>query len=164
MQTETSRPRTAGARPAARRPVAATALIVVLLVQAVGAMAGGGALVAAPDGGIMKMPVSYLAGSPFHDYLVPGIVLFVVLGLGPLLTAVALLRRPAGGRLAVLNPFPRQHWAWTLSGVVGVGLLIWIAVESTIIPFSFLQPLYAAVGAVIVALTLMPSVGRFYRR
>lgn len=165
MQTDTTRPRTTAGRPAGgRRPVAASALIVVLLVQAVGAMAGGGALVAAPHGGIMKMPVSYLAGSPFHDYLVPGIVLFVVLGLGPLLTAGALLRRPAGEALAALNPFPGQHWGWTLSGVVGVALLIWIAVESATIPFSFLQPVYAAVGAAIVALTLAPSVRRFYRR
>jgi hypothetical protein len=59
-------------------------------VQAIGAMAGGGALTAAPSGGLMKMPVSYLSGSPFPDYLAPGIVLFVVLGLGPPLTAVAL--------------------------------------------------------------------------
>jgi len=151
-------------RPAgARRPAAATALIVVLLVQAVGAMGGGGALIASPDGGLMKMPVSSLAGSPFPDYLVPGIVLFVVLGLGPLLTAVALLRRPAGGALAALNPVRGQHWGWTSSGIVGVALLIWIAVEVTIIPFSFLQPAYAAVGAAIVALTLTPSVRRFYR-
>jgi hypothetical protein len=164
-QTDTTRPRATGDRPAAeRRPATATALVVVLFVQALGALAGGAALVAAPDGGVMNMPVSSLAGSPFPDYLVPGIVLFVVLGLGPLLTAVALLRRPAGGVLTALNPFPGQHWSWTLSGGAGVALLIWIAVEVTIIPFSILQPVYAAVGAVIVALTLASSVRRFYRR
>jgi len=146
-----------------RRPSAATVLIAVLLVQAVGAMGGGAALIAAPDGGVVKMPVSYLAGSPFHDYLVPGIVLFVVLGLGPLLAAVALLRRPTARALAALNPFPGQHWSWTLSGVVGVALLVWIAIEVAIVPFSALQPLFAAVGVAIVALTLTPSVRRFYR-
>ena len=66
--------------------------------------------------------------------------------------------------LAALNPLPRQHWSWTLSGIVGIALLVWIAVESTIIPFSFLQPLYAAVGVAIVALTLAPGVRRSYRR
>lgn len=39
------------------------------------------------------MPLSLLTGSPFHDFLVPGLVLFTVLGLVPCLLVVALLAK-----------------------------------------------------------------------
>ena len=32
--------------------------------------------------------------------------------------------------------------------MIGVGLVIWIAVEALIVPYSFLQPFYGAVGVV----------------
>ena len=155
----------AGRRSAAlARPAAATALVVVLIVQAVSGLAGGAALIASPRGGVIHMPLSQLEGSPFHDFLIPGVILFVVLGLCPLLTAVALLREPAIAPLEALNPFRRQYWAWTAAGVIGVGLLIWIAVEVAFIPFSALQPFYAGVGVVIIALTLRRPVRDYYRR
>ncbi len=159
-----TRPATKAPSPATARPVAVTTLIAVLLLQAAGALAGGAALMASPRGGIIKMPLSFLKGSPFHDFLIPGVILFVVLGLCPLLVAWALLRRPPAAVLEAINPFRRQYWAWTAAGVIGVGLLIWIAVEATIIPFSILQPFYAAVGLGIILLTLRHSVRDYYRR
>ena len=147
-----------------RRPAALVALIVVQLFQAVGALGGGAELVASPRGGIIKVPLRDLNGSPFSDFLIPGIILFVVLGVGPLVVAWALIRRPPSATLEALNPVRHEYWGWTLSGVIGVGLVIWIAVEVLIIPFTFLQPFYAAVGIVIVLLTLAPSVRAFYRR
>ena len=147
-----------------RRPAAVVALIVVQLFQAVGALAGGAVLVTSPKGGIIKMPLSSLKGSPFSDFLIPGIILFVVLGVGPLVVAWALLRRPRSAALEAVNPFRHEYWGWTLSGVIGVGLVIWIAVEVLIVPLSFLQPFYAGVGLVIIALTLAPPVRAFYRR
>ena len=151
--------------PAAQpRPAALIALVVVLIAQGIGAVGGGLALVVSPKGGVVKMPLSYLQGSPFHDYLIPGSILLVVLGIGPLVAAWALLRRPESAALERINPFRHEHWGWTLSGVIGVGLLIWIAVEVTIIPYNVLQPVFGAVGLVIVALTLLPSVRRACRR
>jgi hypothetical protein len=119
---------------------------------------------ASPKGGIIKMPLSNLDGSPFKDFLIPGIILFVVLGAGPLVAAWVLIRRPRSTALESVNPFRHEYWGWTLSGVVGVGLVIWIAVETLIVPYNFLQPLYAGVGAVIIVLTLVPSVRAYYRR
>jgi hypothetical protein len=147
-----------------RRLAALVALIVVQLFQALGALGGGAVLVASPKGGIIKMPLSYLNGSPFSDYLIPGIILFVVLGIGPLVVAWALIRQPRSAALEAVNPFRHEYWGWTLSGVIGVGLVIWIAVEVLIIPFNFLQPFYGTVGTVIIVLTLLPSVRAYYRR
>ena len=133
------------------------------MLQGLGGLAGGIALLAGPQGQIIHLKTADLAGSPFHDYLVPGIFLAVVLGVGPLVTSWVLIARPASAALERTNPF-HEYWGWTLSGVIGVGLLIWIAVEVTIIPFNVLQPVFGAVGLAIVVLTLWPSVRTFYSR
>jgi len=103
-----------------------------------GALGGGLVLILAPRGEIMPLPLSALAGSPFHTYLGPGLILFSVLGLGPLVAA----------RLAWL----RHPFAPVAAIVVGVALLIWVAVEIAIIGYSNqppLQAIYLTLGAAI---------------
>jgi hypothetical protein len=95
----------------------------------------------APRGEIMPLPLSALAGSPFDTYLVPGLILFGVLGLGPLVAA----------RLAWL----RHPLAPTAAFVVGAGLLIWVAVEVAIIGYSNEPPLQAIYGILGVAIVLI---------
>ena len=58
-----------------------------------GALFGGGALILAPDGHLLGMPVKLLAGSPFPSFLVPGIILFGLIGVAPLMAAAITLRR-----------------------------------------------------------------------
>src|SRR6478609_755398 len=117
----------------------AKAAVVLEILLSIGALSGGLALTVAPRGEIMPLPLSALAGSPFDTYLVPGLILFGVLGFGPLVAAgLAWLRHP-------LAP--------TAAFVVGVGLLIWVAVEVVIIGYSNeppLQAVYAILGATIV--------------
>jgi hypothetical protein len=115
-----------------------TALVLEVLLS-IGALGGGLVLIIAPRGEIMPLPLSALAGSPFDTYLVPGLILFGVLGLGPLVAA----------RLAWL----RHPLAPTAAFVVGVGLLVWVAVEVAIIGYSNeppLQAIYGILGVVIV--------------
>ena len=78
MTTEPHRP------PLSRLAKVSLALEVLL---GIGALAGGLVLIVAPRGEIMPLPVSALAGSPFDTYLGPGLILFTVLGLGPLVAA-----------------------------------------------------------------------------
>jgi hypothetical protein len=59
----------------------------------VGAVCGGAALVARPDGVILGMPAAVLDGSPFRDFLIPGAVLALVIG-GANLAGVACLSAP----------------------------------------------------------------------
>lgn len=132
---------------AAPRTVAVWILIVLLFVQAVGAIGGGAVLVISPDGDIMHMPTSQLDGSPFDSFLIPGLILLIVLGIAPLVAGVGLLLRRA--------------WAWWLAGVVGCGLLVWIAVEMTIIDYDWLQPAYFGMGLAIILACLPPSVRRY---
>jgi len=134
MTTEPHRP------PLSRLASASIALEVLL---GIGALGGGLVLIVAPRGEIMPLPVSALAGSPFETYLGPGLILFTVLGIGPLVAARLAWRRSP---LAPIAAF-----------VVGMALLIWVAVEITLIGYSNrppLQAMYLVLGLAITAVAL----------
>ena len=120
-------------------PRVAKVAVVLEVLLSIGALGGGLVLMIAPRGEIMPLPLSALAGSPFDTYLVPGLILFAVLGLGPLVAA----------RLA----WVRHRLAPTAAAVVGAGLLIWVVVEVAVIGYSNeppLQAIYAILGVAIV--------------
>ena len=65
----------------------------------------------------------------------------------------------------MINPARKMHWAWTASWAAGVITLIWISVETILLGYiSFLQPIIAAYGILIIALTLLPPTRKYYRR
>ncbi len=107
-----------------------------LLLLGIGALGGGIALVAKPDGSVMQFDVALLAGSPFSDYFLPGVILGGLFGVGSFAVAtLGLLRR----RIA---PF--------LAFAIGCAQMIWIVVELAVIrELSFLHPTFFVVGLVI---------------
>jgi hypothetical protein len=46
-----------------------------------------------PTGGFMQMPLSFLEPTPFKNYLIPGIILFLVNGLFSIFTLYMVIRR-----------------------------------------------------------------------
>ena len=120
-----------GIRPAAGSWRAGA--VILLLFLGLGALAGGIALVAAPDGSAMQFSTSLLEGSPFTDYLVPGLILGGLFGLGSLVVALLAVRREP---LAPLLAFG-----------IGIGQMIWITVELAIIrEFSPLHVIMFSLG------------------
>ena len=121
------------------RPVmnrAGKTVVSLLILLGIGALAGGVALVAKPDGSVMQMPVRLLAGSPFPDFFVPGLILGGLFGVGSVVVTVIGLRR---WRIA---PF--------LAFAIGCGQMIWIVVELAIMKeLSVLHPIYFGLGLVI---------------
>jgi hypothetical protein len=123
-----------------RQPLSrvAKAALALELILSIGALGGGLGLMLAPRGEIMPLPLSALAGSPFDTYFVPGLILFGVLGLGPLVAArLVWLRHP----LAPAAAF-----------VVGAALITWVGVEVAIIGYSNeppLQAIYMVLGVAI---------------
>ena len=105
--------------------------------------AGGLALMFGPSLGSFGItpPAALLEGTPFDSYLLPGLILFGVVG-GTHLVAFVLLRRwhPAAAAAA---------------SVAGCGLLIWVFVQMVIIPFSFLQAVYFGCGLLELVLVLL---------
>lgn len=141
------------------RPVALVVLIVLLSSQGMSALVPGLMMLLEPTGGLLGTDVSLLQGSPFRDFTVPGLLLAGVLGMGAWFVAASLLFQPAWHSLERINPIPHQRWPWLAAVTYGVGLMVWIGVQVAMIGFgSSLQPIFFAVGALIVAITFVPSV------
>jgi hypothetical protein len=138
-----------------RRPAAVLVTAGVLVLLGVSALLGGMAMLtggAPPEGWLDDIPM-------IDSWVVPGLVLAVGFGAGSLVTAYGVLRRP---RWAWLEPVERgvgQHWSWLATTVLGLGQVVWIALELVFLPeSSFLQAGYALVGLVLLLLPLSPRV------
>lgn len=111
------------------------------------AILGGFGLVSDPSGAEMDVSLVLLKNSPFSNYLIPGLVLFIVIGVGNVLSGiVTFLRLRHAGKIAVLS---------------GVFLVLYMTIEVGFIGLlNFSQPLYFVLGAVelILGLTLSRSV------
>jgi hypothetical protein len=98
-----------------------------------GAVAGGLGLVLKPGGENFGMSIEALKNSPFSTYLVPGIVLLVVNGLGSLVGAAA--------------SFARYRRAGDTAMVLGVFLVAWIILQVYwLAAFHWLHALYLGLG------------------
>ncbi len=146
------------------RPFIVWVLIALHILLGINGVGGGGAFILAPDGSLMGMPLSFLDNSPFPDFLIPGIVLFISLGIFPLAVAFSIWALPAWRWPDRVNPFKQTHWSWAASIAVGVIAIVWIAVQVLIIPLSFLQILIFCWGVVILLLTLLPAARSYCSR
>lgn len=102
---------------------------------ALGAFFGGWNLMTDPTGSSMQMSSEWLKRSPFHNYLIPGIVLFSVNGLGSLVASIL--------------SFMRKNIAGWLGIGFGAFLFLWICVQVYYMGLTiFLQPMYGGIGLV----------------
>ncbi len=124
--------------PARHLPATAwLTLAVAGLVLGPAAIFGGWLLATSPDGSAMQMPLHWLQHTPFADYLVPGLILLCVFGIGSYVVVTAgLLRLKAAPYLAF---------------GLGAGQLIWIGVQLAMIRtwHPVMHPLLIVVGAVL---------------
>jgi hypothetical protein len=110
-----------------------TFLGLVQLFVAIGAIPAGYLFFSAPDGSRMGMTTEALVGSPFKNYLIPGIFLFSVNGILNLLCSVF--------------SFYKYKYAPVFGIILGAVLIMWVIVQVYSIGLShFLQPTYLFVG------------------
>ena len=121
-------------------------LVIMELATGAAAFAGGTLLVAAPGGSLLRADPAVLAGTPFTDWRVPGLLLAVLVGGGYLFT----------GWWQASN---RWH-ARELSIFAGVGLMAFEAAEFGWIGFQPLEAVFALVGATIITLAWRNATGQ----
>lgn len=125
-----------------------TLLGALLAFGALNAFAGGYYGLSGAEG----VPREWLAGSPFSDYVVPGLVLFVVVGGALALAAIMVFRG---------HPLARA-----IACAAAAVLLVWIVVQVAIIGYvSWMQPATFAAGLLMLLLiSLLPSTASTGRR
>jgi hypothetical protein len=113
----------------------------ILVFTGLNAVVAGAFFVIDPTGAKMGMGYEYIAKSPFKDFLIPGLTLFLVNGIGSLAGAyLCFAKKPAAG------------YAGTALGAILCG---WIFFQMLWVPFSVLQPVMAGIGVVEAALGLL---------
>ncbi len=130
------------------------------------AIGGGAALIISPSGKLLGgLPLSVLKNSPFDDFLIPGIILFVILGLFPVLLIFALLKKADSPFAEHFNLFKDMHWSWSFSIYVAFALIIWIQVETIYVQgVGWLQTFYMLFSIPLIFVALLPQVRTQYRK
>ena len=99
------------------------------------AVLNGFGLVSDPSGTKMNVPLELLKNSPFTNYLIPGLVLLIVIGVGHVLAGIV--------------TFLRHSYSGNISIFFGALLALYMITEVSFIGLvNFSQPLYFVLGAV----------------
>lgn len=128
------------------RPISFWLVLLLLGQLSLRAVIGGAALMIAPSGTLVGVPLGPLANTPFHDFVLPGLVLFLVFGLGSALVCYGL--------------YANRRWAWPGVITVALALLVWISVE---VMLGFTRPtVYVNIGTAIglIGIAIYPTVRR----
>lgn len=96
----------------------------------------------------LGLPLEWLDDTPFQDYLVPGVTLFTVFGIGSFVVVFGILTRRA--------------WAWIAAVGLGVAQIGWIGIEMFLLRMIHpLHVVYGGLGVVLVSLATRPSVREY---
>jgi len=137
-------------------------LLVLQLFLGICAFAGGSLLILKPDGSLLGMQSGWLNHSPFHNYIIPGLILFTFSGLFPLFTFVGLLLRPDWKWADAFNIYHTMHWSWTYSFYSGIVIIVWITAQLILTQFFWLQPIILFTGVFIIICTMVPAVINYF--
>jgi hypothetical protein len=109
----------------------------------------GMSFLADPTGVAMGLPRGWIEATPFGSYLVPGLYLLLVNGVGMLVLAALTVRR---------------HWlAPWLTGTLGVGMIVWILVQIAVMPETMILTwvfLGVGIGLGVIALFWLHRTGQ----
>jgi len=99
------------------------------------AIAGGLQLIIVPNGSEMGMSTEILSHSPFDNFLIPGITLFTVIGLGNL--------------LGVWFSLKDKKSAGIFGSIMGATLISWMLIQIILIGWgTWLQPFFLGMGTI----------------
>ncbi|HMB63216.1 MAG TPA: hypothetical protein VKN36_09100 [Eudoraea sp.] len=79
------------------------------------ALLGGFGLISDPTGASLKIPLDYLKGTSFEDYLIPGVILFLANGISSIVIAISVARKVKNYPFFIM--------------VQGMTLILWLTVQ-----------------------------------
>ncbi len=145
-------------------PISGKVLIWLQVFLGFGAVVSGALMMISPDGALMQLPLFLIEASPFKGFFIPGMILFIFVGVFPQCVAYGLWKRPDWNWPDAINPFKSIHWSWAGSLASAFIVIIWLTVELIWVEIGFLHYLYYAWSGLLILLTLLPSTHRFYQR
>lgn len=128
-----------------------------------GGIYGGVAMLSDPTGRAIQME-DILHLLPVPNFILPGLFLFVVMGLLPILLSIGLIREPDWSWANKLSAWSKHYWAWTGTVAVGMTLFVWLAFQGILIGFQWpIQYATLMNGVLIVLTAIIPSIQKYYK-
>ena len=119
--------------------------IILLIFTGISAVGGGFLLISDPTGKSLQFPpeaAEALQNSVFGNFLIPGIALFLFIGMAALVVAYLTIRKHASYPLGLIY--------------MGAALLIWLTIQVvTVKMFSFLQLLYLVLAIIFLSVGMV---------
>ena len=139
--------------------------LMILGFLAIGAIGGGGMLIMSPSGALLGITASELQNSPFNSYLIPGIMLFTILGLLPIMIIFALLKKSESKLAESINIYKDMHWSWTFSIYLSIALIGWIQIQMIFLQsVLWLHTFYMFYAVAIIIVALLPQLRILYKK
>ncbi|MCF8242457.1 MAG: hypothetical protein K9J16_13850 [Melioribacteraceae bacterium] len=116
-------------------------LMILQIFSGLSGLFGGLILIIDPTGNSIQLKSEWLNATPFADFLIPGIILFIFIGVGHIF----------GFIITII----KHKLRFVIALVLGCILISWIAFQVGLIGYkNFLQPLYFIVGLLEVLLSI----------
>ena len=148
-----------------KKPFLLYVLVFLVFFLAFSGLTGGFALTLWSSGDVLQMPLSMLENTPFNNFLIPGLILLLVLGVFPTLLGYAMLKEPKWDWANKLNVYKQYHFLWSYSLYLGLILILWINIQIFMIGGGhILQFIYGILGTLIVIVALSPQVMNYYEK
>ena len=113
-------------------------LVILLFIVAINGFGGGYYGLA----GAKDVPLEWLQGTPFRNYVIPALFILIFIGVVPPIAAIIILKKPV--------------YTKRLSIIIGILLLLWIAVQVTMIGYvSWMRPATFITGLIILLLAFL---------
>ena len=140
--------------------------LVLLGLLSIGAIGGGTILIISPSGELLGIPLSEYKNLPFNSYLIPGIILFILLGIIPALLIIAMIKKPTSKIAEQLNLFSDMHWSWTFSIYIAFALIGWIHIQLIFLQgvVHWLHTFYMFYAILMLIVALLPRMRQLYQK
>jgi hypothetical protein len=145
-----------------RRPIMLWPLVICLLILSFGGGFAGGIMMLMDPSGELLGVAGILPLLPVPNFILPGIFLLLVMGLFPLILAIALLARPDWSWIDSLLQWSNHYWAWTATLILVAILALWLLYEVWLIGVFPITIITGILGLLILILAMMPGVRRYY--
>lgn len=146
-----------------KKPLVLFILCLIHIILGINGLIGGFMLFLKPDGSLLGMQADWLIRSPFKNYLIPGLLLSIFLGILPLFTSAALLMKKNWRWINVFNIYLKMHWAWSFSLYTGIIAIFWITFQLLLTQYFWIQPVIIFFGLFIIILTMVPAVIDYFK-
>jgi hypothetical protein len=146
-----------------KRPFESLILMLFLLILSLNALIGGGSMILSPADSLLQLNPEWIERTPFKSYLIPGIILFLFLGVLPAFAFAGLAIKSPEPKPCRINIFRNMRWGWALSLYSGIVTVIWITVQQLLTDYFILQPIINGLGILIIIFSLLPRVREYYK-